>query len=193
MYTYDIEKAIQAACVLHAGQVRKGEAAIPYVSHVFSVFQILQDYTNHEPTLVAALLHDTLEDTEYSPAALEEDFGTEVLEIVASVTEQQGVVDWADRKKRYLQSLEEGSESALLIAAADKIHNIRSMIEQYHSDVEGFIAQFDRYRTKGLAFYESLGELLNEELESAIVDEYLHVLSEFKIFLEHVEENTVEN
>lgn len=190
MYSAQIEKAIQAACVLHDGQVRKGAVPMPYVSHVFSVFQLVSDYTDDEATQIAALLHDTLEDTDYTAAALEEDFGSNVRDIVLALSEDKTIGDWNQRKKVYLESVVTGGETALLISAADKIHNMRSMIEQYHDDVPSYIASFNRYRTNGQAFLIELGEALQTNLPNEIVTEYQHVLSEFTKFNEYVESVT---
>jgi (p)ppGpp synthase/HD superfamily hydrolase len=186
MYSYQIEKAIQAAAALHHDQFRKGSVPIPYVTHVFSVFLLVQDYTEDENTAVAALLHDTLEDTDYTTDALAEDFGEEITEIVLAVSEDKGIVDWKTRKEQYIKSVQSGGEPALIIAAADKIHNMRSMIEQYHGDVAGYFETFSHYHTEGVHFFESLNTILTELLDNDIVQEFQHVLSEFKSFNEHV-------
>jgi (p)ppGpp synthase/HD superfamily hydrolase len=186
MYSLQIEKAIQAACVLHDGQTRKGKVAIPYVSHVFSVANIVADYSDDELIIVAALLHDTLEDTEYTAAALEEDFGPEVLARVQAVSEDKTITNWEVRKQDYLKKVVAGDEPALLISAADKIHNMRSMIDEYHDDVAGYLRTFSRYHTKGEAFLTRLHDALNHGLKNDIVHEFNHVFTEFKKFNEHV-------
>lgn len=185
MYSYEVEKAIQAACVLHNGQVRKGGSVpIPYVSHLFSVFSILLDYTTDEATLVAALLHDTLEDTDYTPENLQEDFGEAVLSIVAAVTEDKSL-DWQARKDGYLLSTVAGGEASLLVSAADKIHNMRSLIEQYHEDIPRYLHDFPNNTGPGLVFLQKLSNALNSGLKNDIVHEFNHVLTEFKTFNEH--------
>ncbi|MAZ29972.1 hypothetical protein CL655_01680 [bacterium] len=193
MYSAEIEKAIQAACVLHDGQTRKGPGCIPYVSHVFSVFALVTDYTNNHDTAAAALLHDTLEDTSYTSEAMEEDFGKTVTAIVLSLSEEKSIEDWDKRKKDYLSKVKKGGEAAMLISAADKIHNMRSMIEQYHNDIPGFMATFARYHTKGLVFLQKLSNLLNASLKNDIVHEFNHVFAEFKKFNEHVDQYQKEN
>ena len=65
-YSYRIEQAIKAASVLHREQVRKGSVPFPYITHLFAVAMIASDYTDDEDVIVAALLHDTIEDTDYS-------------------------------------------------------------------------------------------------------------------------------
>ncbi|HMA78962.1 MAG TPA: HD domain-containing protein [Candidatus Paceibacterota bacterium] len=188
MYSYQIEKAVQAAAALHHNQYRKGPVPIPYVTHVFSVFLLVQDYTPHEDTATAALLHDTLEDTDYTEAALREDFSDAVANIVLAVSEDTSINDWVARKKEYVRSVAEGGEAALIISAADKIHNMRSMIEQYHDDVPGYLEAFSRYATDGLVFLENLQSILTEQLDNAIVAEFQHVYSEFNTFNQHVNE-----
>ena len=71
-YSYAIEQAIRAASVLHKDQIRKGSVPYPYVTHLFAVAMIVSDYTSDEDTIVAALLHDTLEDTDYTEEELED-------------------------------------------------------------------------------------------------------------------------
>ena len=82
MYSYKVEQAIRAATILHQDQLRMGSVPLPYISHLMAVVLILSDYTNDEDTIVAALLHDTLEDTDYTLDELREDFGGPVAELV---------------------------------------------------------------------------------------------------------------
>ena len=89
MYSYRIEQALRAATILHKDQVRKGSVPIPYVSHLFAVAMIASDYTDDEDVIIACLLHDTLEDTDYTAQDLEEDFGGAIRELVEAVSEPQ--------------------------------------------------------------------------------------------------------
>ena len=66
MYTYKVEQAIKAATLLHQDHVRQGQIPLPYVTHLVATMMIVRDYTSDENTLVAALLHDALEDTDYT-------------------------------------------------------------------------------------------------------------------------------
>lgn len=164
---------------------------LPYVTHVFSVFVLVQDYTDNEDTAVAALLHDTIEDTEYTEAALREDFGDAIATLVLTVSEDKTIADWVARKQDYLARLATGGEAALIISAADKIHNMRSMIEQYHDDSAGYLTDFTRYNNQGLDFLEDLHQLLTAKLDNDIVHEFQHVYSEFKSFNDHVNRTQV--
>ena len=87
-YSYRIEQAIRAAAVLHKDQVRRGQTPFPYITHLYAVATLVADYTEDENVIIAALLHDSIEDTDYTPDELKDDFGGEVMDLVLGVTEQ---------------------------------------------------------------------------------------------------------
>ena len=134
-WTPRIEKAIKKAAVLHRAQTRRGSIDYPYITHLVSVATILAHYTSDEDILIAGLLHDTIEDTDYTFEQLEDDFGMRVRTIVDGVTEKKGNngerLPWMTRKKDYLETLKNAPEESLLVSAADKIHNLRSLIEEH--------------------------------------------------------------
>lgn len=187
MYSYRIEQAIRAAGVLHKNQVRKGSVPFPYVTHPFAVACIIADYTNDEHTIIAGLLHDTIEDTEYTLAELEEDFGHEVCTIVKEVTApaspEDAREDWKEKHARYVTQLKNASTEALIVAAADTIHNMRSIIDEYYGDHARFQKDFGGTENKRLMIYQSIGNILNSRLENEIVHEFNHVFDEYKKFI----------
>lgn len=187
MYTYKVEQAIQAAAVLHADDVRKGAVAIPYITHLMAVTLILRDYTSDEDTLVAALLHDTLEDTDYTATEMTEDFGEAVTDIVQTLSEQTHEGDtklsWLERKQRYATKLRKGSESAVMIAAADKAHNFRSMIEEYNDDHNRFLQDFDGRLEDRMEAYQAIANTINSRLKDGIVHEFNHTFEAYKQFI----------
>lgn len=190
MYSYRLEQAIRAAAVLHEAQRRKGRIALPYITHLAAVAWLVSDYTKDENTVIAAWLHDVLEDTAYTAAELEEDFGEAVRRIVESVSEPSGPggrkPSWQERKAAYLEQLKTGPEAALIIAAADKIHNMRSIVEEYHDDHAGFMRDFGGSLEERALRYQDLSNLLNRRLSSDIIAEFNHVYSEYKNFLVRV-------
>lgn len=191
MYSFRIEQAVKAATILHQGQVRKGSVPVPYVSHLISVMVILHDYTSDEDVLIAALLHDTIEDTDYTPEELSADFGATVHEIVMTVTEPaQHPDDWQARKKAYARQLERGPEAALLVAAADKIHNMRSIVEEYYEQPEVFVNTFGGTLDDRLQQYQGIANILNKRLGNEILAEFNHVFSEYKDFIQYVKNQT---
>ncbi|MEX0931095.1 MAG: HD domain-containing protein, partial [Candidatus Paceibacterota bacterium] len=142
MYSYRIEQAIRAAAILHRDQTRKGIVPLPYVTHLFAVSQIVSDYIDSEDAFIGALLHDALEDTDYTEQELREDFGEHILTIVKAVSEPQDTdvrkYTWMERKKEYAAQLRDAPTESLFIAAADKIHNMRTAVEEYYNDHERF-------------------------------------------------------
>jgi (p)ppGpp synthase/HD superfamily hydrolase len=193
MYSYRLEQAIRAAAVLHKDQKRRGKLPLPYITHLAAVAWLVADYTKNEDCVIAAWLHDTLEDTDYTAEELEEDFGREVRKIVETVTEPKEKdgekLPWKERKTAYLEQLKAGPNEALLVAAADKIHNMRSIVEEYHDNHQGFIKDFSGSLDERAMRYQELSNLLNRKLNSDIIGEFNHVYSEYKNFLGHVSKN----
>jgi len=185
MYTYRVEQAIKAATVLHDGQFRKGPIAVPFVSHVLSVAFLVREFTTDETTLVAAVLHDTIEDTDYTIEELTEDFGKDVAKIVLTLTEpdRSVVPDWLERKKIYAEQLKQGSLAAVQIAAADKMHNFRSMVEDYYTDHQRFLQDFGKKIDRRLEAYQRIANIINQRLDGDIVAEFNHVFETYKEFL----------
>lgn len=193
MYTYKIEQAIRAVTILHEDQLRRGTVPLPYVSHLFAVMMILRDYTTDEDTLVAALLHDTLEDTDYTEDELIEDFGGPVAEIVLAVTEPkssgENKLSWMERKKAYLKNIKKADEKALLVCAADKIHNFRSTVEEYYDAHSRFIQDFGPNLDDRLEVYQGISNTLNSKLKNDIVHEFNTTFTEYKNFIFNVQES----
>lgn len=193
MYTYKVEQAIKAAALLHQDQLRKGPVPIPYITHLVSVMMILRDYTKDENTLVAALLHDTLEDTDYTPAELKEDFGSEVLEIVESLTEPQSSEDnkisWVEKKRIYANKLKKSSDVAVTIAAADKIHNFRCFVDDYTDNHDAFLKDFGTNLEQRLEAYQNIANVINNRLKDGIVHEFNHTFKAYKEFIINVKES----
>lgn len=190
MYSYRVEQALRAITILHKDQVRKGAIPLPYVSHLFAVAMIVMDYTDDEDTVITALLHDTLEDTDYTPKELQEDFGGKVLELVLALTEPQDdeshQYSWKERKNRYAKALRNAPQESLLVAAADKIHNMRAMVEEYFDEHERFLSEFSGSLDDRIMQYQDIANALNRNLQSDILQEFNHVFTEYKNFIEDV-------
>jgi (p)ppGpp synthase/HD superfamily hydrolase len=184
-YSYRIEQALRASAILHKDQIRKGEVPYPYVTHTYAVALIVSDYTDKEEVIIAALLHDTLEDTDYTREELHEDFGQTVLDMVESVTNptpEEGET-WIQTKKRYLKKLKDASHDALIVAAGDKIHNMRTMVEAYYDKEDELLADFGGSLNDRLMMYQEISNVFNRQLKSAILSEFNHVFEEFKQFV----------
>jgi (p)ppGpp synthase/HD superfamily hydrolase len=150
-----VEYALYIALKGHEGQTRKDSAKTPYIVHPVSVALIVSRYTDSNDVLAAALLHDILEDTNYTAEQLRREFGNRVLRLVREVSEPRGEMSWAMRKEAYLDSLAQVSHPALIIAAADKITNLRAMRSAYLVDGEQLWQRFapQSTREQRLEFY----------------------------------------
>jgi (p)ppGpp synthase/HD superfamily hydrolase len=187
MYSYRIEQAIRAASVLHKDQLRKGSMPFPYITHLMATALTLLDYTDDEDVIISALLHDAIEDTDYTIDELQEDFGVKVREIVETVTEPkrdgEKKLTWREQKMVYVKQLKKGPKEALLVAAADKIHNFRTIVEDYTDDYQRYVQDFGKNFDDRLEVYQDISDVIDNRLDSPIKDEFKHVFTEYKEFL----------
>ena len=124
-----ILKAAQFAAEKHRDQRRKDKHASPYIIHPISVaLEIAQIGGVDDPEiLAAALLHDTLEDTDTKPEELEAKFGKKVCEYVLDVTDDK-TLPKDERKRRQIEHAKKISKGAALIKLGDKISNVTDVI-----------------------------------------------------------------
>jgi GTP pyrophosphokinase len=123
-----LERAYAVADKWHTGQMRK--SGDPYITHPLAVTTILADIGMTEPTLVAALLHDTVEDTAYTLEELRADFGDEVALLVDGVTKldkvQYGDSAQAETIRKMIVAMSRDIR-VLVIKLADRLHNMRTL------------------------------------------------------------------
>ncbi|MFZ9926311.1 MAG: RelA/SpoT family protein [Candidatus Nanopelagicaceae bacterium] len=122
-----IVRAFEVAVEAHAGQLRKsGEV---YITHPVAVAEILGELGMNTPTIVAALLHDTVEDTPYSLVQLRADFGSEVADLVDGVTKLDRVIYGPDAEAETVRKMVIAMSRdirVLVIKLADRLHNART-------------------------------------------------------------------
>ncbi len=121
--------ALSAAAAAHRGQTRHDGS--PYLGHPLRVCELLAETGADEATLAAALLHDGVEDSELSVGDVVERFGLEVGELVAALTEDEGIDDWVERKRGLRAQVEQAGARAAAIYAADKLANLAEMRVMY--------------------------------------------------------------
>ena len=128
------DEALGFAADRHRKQKRKG-TDIPYISHLLGVASIALLYGADEDEAIAALLHDTIEDQGGAKAREEirQRFGDRVTEIVdaCSDTDVEPKPPWRDRKAAYHAHVRSADKSVRLVSAADKLHNVTSMLSDY--------------------------------------------------------------
>ncbi len=122
-------QALSFAADKHRHQRRKDIAQTPYINHPIAVAHLLLNEANvkDEAVLIAALLHDTVEDTETTFAEIERTFGDTVCSLVNEVTDDK-TLPKAARKQAQIDHAKTLSDRARLIKLADKTANLRDIV-----------------------------------------------------------------
>ena len=134
----NLNKLIEAASFAakkHTGQTRKGANAEPYINHPLEVANLLANVGKIEDydVLIAAILHDTIEDTETTAEEITALFGAAVCEYVLEVTDDKSLPK-AERKQLQIEHAPRLSNGAKYIKLGDKISNIRDVTENPPAD-----------------------------------------------------------
>lgn len=166
----DFERALAFATRLHAGQLRK-QTDIPYISHLISVAGLVLEHGGDRDQAIAALLHDSIEDSGYAfpggVAALRrtitEEFGPRVLAIVEGCTdaETDPKPPYDERKRRYLEHLEHAADEVLLVSCADKLHNARAIVADLRVMGPALFERFSGKRDGTLWYYQRLADVFD--------------------------------
>lgn len=178
MKFHDINQAIAKAGMLHEGQRRKG-IPLPYLVHPFAVAAMLAFYTNDKDVIVAGLMHDTVEDTDYTFKDLEDDFGERVCQIVQEVTEidvEAGRLSWKPRKEEYLKRLDQASFEGLEVCCADKVHNLMSLVDSFNEHGDKFWDSFAASPSEILWFYSEVLKKIKKRLPHIMIKKYIEAL-----------------
>ena len=129
-----IKKAIEVATKAHEGQLRKtGE---PYIIHPLAVMKILEEWNMDEDTIIAGLLHDTVEDTSVTLDDISREFGPRVAKLVEEESDvfMEGVSEadsWHERKQAAIDRLSHASRDAKMVALGDKLSNARIIYRDF--------------------------------------------------------------
>lgn len=141
-----ILRAAAFASEKHSKQRRKDADASPYINHPLGLANILANEgdVTEVSVLAAALLHDTVEDTETTIEEIEENFGSDIAKIVAEVTDDKNLSK-EERKRLQVVKSASKSDGAKLVKLADKICNLRDIANSPPADwpVERRQAYFD--------------------------------------------------
>ena len=139
-------KAVAFAAEKHRNQRRKDADASPYINHPIALANVLANEAGVRDVAVlwAAILHDTIEDTETTAVELEEAFGGHITSIVLEVTDDKSLEKHV-RKQHQIDHAPHSSPEAKLVKLADKICNLRDILASPPSDwsIERKAAYFD--------------------------------------------------
>ena len=167
-----LDRAIIFAVKAHADTERRGKG-YPYIVHPMEAVEIVATMTADQELLAAAILHDTVEDTEVTVEQLRAEFGERIASLVADESDvmPEGMTEeasWHQRKQAAIDRLSKASHDAKMVAMGDKLSNMRAIARDY-AEIGDEI--WNRFHTKdpkehewhyrGLA--DALRELKNTE------------------------------
>lgn len=170
------ERALVMAVRLHRRQNRKG-TSVPYVAHLLGVCSIVLEYGGGESEAIAAVLHDAVEDQggEATFEQIRAQLGEEVAAIVAACTDAWSVPKppWKRRKLAYLERLPTESDAALLVSAADKLYNLRSVVAAFREHGHLVWGRFAQGKDQQLWYFQAVIATLRGtgRVPAALVDE----------------------
>lgn len=187
-----ILRAINTAAWVHDGQLRKG-TDLPYVSHVYGVMHLVSQQPGvDENAIIAAVLHDVLEDAsdKYSIENMERDFGELATAHVRMITKDKALNTWRERADDYLSRLDFISSPPLVIAACDKVHNLSSILADYDEVGDELWERFnsgkESQRWWYWAVYTKIERRLREDyqIDLPILHQYRELLDLFEELFE---------
>ena len=178
-----IEKAIEFATKAHSGQKRK-LTGTPYILHPLEVASILANMSASQDLIIAAMLHDTIEDCGIKREEIESQFGPRVTELVLSETEEKipgraKSETWEERKLQSLEILRNTcDEEVKLLWLADKLSNFRSVYTIYLKEgdlVWCYFHQQDKEKQKW--YYRKILEYTSDLKDTYAYIEFEHLFT----------------
>lgn len=187
-----IDEAIRFAAKAHKDMVRKGNGQ-PYIFHPLEVLGLVSLMTLDDEVLCAAILHDTVEDTDTTIKDIRENFGPRVAAMVANESEdKRGQVNkketWYERKKETIDTVSRlEDEGAKMVCLADKVSNLRSFHLGLLDQGEKFWENFNQSDPKmHYWYYDSLRKALSSLSDEAVYKEYCFLID--TIFKKYTQE-----
>jgi (p)ppGpp synthase/HD superfamily hydrolase len=183
--TRRFDLALQFASGLHHQQGRKG-SNVPYIAHLMSVCALVLEAGGDEDQAIAALLHDAVEDQGGLSTldTIRRLFGERVADTVEACSDStssdpKDKMPWRQRKEAYLQHLRTATPDVVLVSAADKLHNARTILADYRAIREQVWSRFKAPKADQLRYYSTLVSILRErEAPSHLVNELQEILGE---------------
>ncbi len=178
LYSPRLDEALALAAGAFRHIARKG-TRVPYLSHLMIVAAQVAEHGGDEEQIIAALLHDYLEDIPGADAAeLEQRFGARVSRLVLALSDatSQPKPPWKARKLRYLAQLEHEPAEVKLISAADKLHNATSLLRELEAVGEAVWQRFSAPREESLWYLRAAHAALAKGWAHPLLDELERVV-----------------
>ncbi len=181
-YSPVLDRALVIAAQAHKEQLRKG-TAIPYIVHPTHVAMVLLKYQFPEEVVVAAVLHDVVEDTDIPLSQISAEFGAAVARLVDAVSEKKteggALRSWRERKQEKIAQLAAGDSLIAAVKAADALHNCHAMLRDLEEQGATLWSKFRGSSADQLWYYTSLaaitrrllgGHPICDELDAAVAE-----------------------
>ena len=157
-YSARMDEAMVLTMTSFRGIFRKG-STIPYLTHLLAVAALVGEGGGDEDQIIAALLHDWLEDIPGAQASeLEDKFGVRVRRMVEALSDTvvQPKPPWRARKEAYITHLYNAPADVKLICVADKLHNCRSTVIDLRQSGVQIFERFNAKQSGTLWYYQAL-------------------------------------
>ncbi len=182
--TPELLRAYAYAAKAHAGQMRKG-TPLPYLTHIITTMKYAKLLTDDVEILIAAALHDTVEDTWVTLDMVCKEFGDKVAWYLNEETENKRASlpaseTWEIRKQENIKHIHQATKEVKMLFLADKTANAESLVRELHQDGEILWTKFNQKDKKRHAWYyrecaNALWEFADTEVYR-LLREYIHVL-----------------
>lgn len=175
--------ALDFAVLAHDGAFRKG-TNIPYIVHPMEAALIAGQLADDIDTVMGAVLHDVVEDTQYTLEDIRNRFGEKIAGLVADESENKrpdipAEETWRIRKQESLDHFAKASKGARIIAFADKLSNLRTIARDHAAIGDELWQRFNNHDPKDhFWYYGSIGKLTAEFSSSHLWQEYNRLLKE---------------
>ena len=174
------DKAVKFATEAHSGTERRGKG-YPYIIHPLEAASIVATISNDQKLLAAAVLHDTVEDTDVTIEQIREQFGERVAELVQHETAPLDEnMTWREKKTVQVNQLVTAPYDSKVVALGDKLSNMYGIAIDYRKIGDEVWELFHAPNGKSDVewYYRSLGEALSELSDTLAYQKFVALLEE---------------
>ena len=178
-----LDRAIVFAVRAHAGTERRGKG-FPYIVHPMEAVEIVATMTSDQELLAAAVLHDTVEDTDVTIEQIQAEFGERVASFVAAESDEphqslDSVENWRARKQAAIDRLACASRDTKIVALGDKLSNMRAIARDYALQGDKLWNLFHSKEPKDHEWhYRGLADALSELRDTVAYKEFEHLINQ---------------
>lgn len=178
MDTTLFDKAAQFAIEAHRGAERRGKG-FPYIIHPMEAAAIVATVTNDPEMLAAAILHDTVEDTDATIEQIEALFGPRVAHLVHIETAKKGA-SWRARREVQMERFKQADRDCKIVALGDKLSNLRAIVLDYHNLGDALWSRFHAPEGKKdiIWYYSGLADAMKDLAGTPPYEEFVSLLDE---------------